>query len=214
MTDKKISQLTAATTPLAGTEVVPVVQSGVTKKVPISDLTAGRDVSVNKLTAADNLVIGTSGKGIDFSATSDGSGTMTSELLADYEEGTFTPVVADADSGGNTATGSFTGRYTKIGRIVHITIQLNNINTTGMTAGNNLVIRGLPYTAVVTFNQYPCSAYWANLSNSSFISGSVLGGSAIMYMVKSENGVNNSYIKVSAVSSGSCIIGFNATYQV
>ena len=37
-----------------------------------------------------NLVIGTSGKGIDFSAT---SGTGTSELLADYEEGTFTPVV-------------------------------------------------------------------------------------------------------------------------
>ena len=33
-----------------------------------------------------NLVIGTSGKGIDFSATSSGSGTMTSELFSDYEE--------------------------------------------------------------------------------------------------------------------------------
>lgn len=45
MADLKISQLSAATTPLAGTEVVPIVQSGTTKKVAISDLTAGRAVS-------------------------------------------------------------------------------------------------------------------------------------------------------------------------
>ena len=38
-----------------------------------------------------NLVIGTSGHGIDFSATSDGNGTDSSELLDDYEEGSFTP---------------------------------------------------------------------------------------------------------------------------
>lgn len=42
MADSKISALTAATTPLAGTEVVPLVQSGTTKKVTVSDLTAGR----------------------------------------------------------------------------------------------------------------------------------------------------------------------------
>lgn len=45
MADLKISQLTGATTPLAGTEVVPVVQSSTTKKVAVSDLTAGRAVS-------------------------------------------------------------------------------------------------------------------------------------------------------------------------
>jgi hypothetical protein len=39
MADLKISQLTAATTPLAGTEVLPIVQSGVTKKVATDDLT-------------------------------------------------------------------------------------------------------------------------------------------------------------------------------
>ena len=38
-----------------------------------------------------NLVIGTSGHGIDFSATSDSGGSMSNELLDDYEEGTFTP---------------------------------------------------------------------------------------------------------------------------
>jgi hypothetical protein len=42
MADKKISALTAASTPLAGTEVLPIVQSGATVKVAVSDLTAGR----------------------------------------------------------------------------------------------------------------------------------------------------------------------------
>jgi hypothetical protein len=39
MADKKISQLTAASTPLAGTEVLPIVQSGSTVKVSSDDLT-------------------------------------------------------------------------------------------------------------------------------------------------------------------------------
>jgi hypothetical protein len=42
MADKKISALTAASTPLAGTEVLPIVQSSTTVKVAVSDLTAGR----------------------------------------------------------------------------------------------------------------------------------------------------------------------------
>ena len=42
MADQKISQLTGATTPLAGTEVLPIVQGGATVKVAVSNLTAGR----------------------------------------------------------------------------------------------------------------------------------------------------------------------------
>ena len=45
MADKKISALTASTTPLAGTEVLPIVQSGATVKVAVSDLTAGRAIA-------------------------------------------------------------------------------------------------------------------------------------------------------------------------
>jgi hypothetical protein len=51
MADKKISQLSNASTPLAGTEVVPVVQSGSTVKVSINDLTAGRTVGALSLAA-------------------------------------------------------------------------------------------------------------------------------------------------------------------
>jgi hypothetical protein len=45
MADVKISGLPAATTPVAGTEVLPIVQSSATKKVSIADLTTGRTMS-------------------------------------------------------------------------------------------------------------------------------------------------------------------------
>lgn len=66
--------------------------------------------------------------------------------IPDYVTGIFTPVVADAVSGGNTATvGTAVGRYTKVGRMVHVTIQLVNITTTGMSG--NIYVRNLPFTA-------------------------------------------------------------------
>ena len=49
MADKKISQLTGASTPLAGTEVLPIVQGGATVKVAVSDLTAARAVNALSL---------------------------------------------------------------------------------------------------------------------------------------------------------------------
>ena len=55
MADTKISALTAATTPLAGTEVLPIVQSGTTKKVSVANLTAGRAVSMLSGTITDNI---------------------------------------------------------------------------------------------------------------------------------------------------------------
>lgn len=50
MADKTISALTGASTPLAGTEVLPIVQSSTTKNVSVANLTAGRAVSAAGLT--------------------------------------------------------------------------------------------------------------------------------------------------------------------
>ena len=75
-------------------------------------------------------------------------GTGAANKLADYEEGSFTPQVADAESGGNEATYTRNyGYYTKVGRQVTIIIELTNIDTTGLTAGNDLHITGLPFAA-------------------------------------------------------------------
>jgi hypothetical protein len=61
MADKKISALPAATTPLAGTEVLPVVQSGATDQVSVANLTAGRAVSALSLALTGSPLPATSG---------------------------------------------------------------------------------------------------------------------------------------------------------
>lgn len=232
MADTKISALPASTTPLAGTEVLPLVQSGATKKVAVSDLTTGRSVSfasatssqnvstgfiaysaintstanttgkviavmsakgydtvgtpkdvtliqyepldannvngdlviknrvgdalatVARFTANDykietgNLVISTSGKGIDFSAT---PGTGTSELLADYEEGTWTPLIS-ADGLGTQpfTTVSAVGSYTKVGRQVTVVCEYQ-YSSIGAGGGSFGVLTGLPFARTNDF---------------------------------------------------------------
>jgi len=95
-----------------------------------------------------NLVIGTSGKGIDFSAT---PGTGTSELLADYEEGAFTPTVLGSTTAGTANYVVQVGRYTKIGNRVFISgrIQYNSLTGTG-----NLLVGGLPFTVANVSQNY------------------------------------------------------------
>jgi hypothetical protein len=77
-----------------------------------------------------NLVIGTSGKGIDFSAT---PGTGTSELLSDYEEGTFSPAISAF--AGTFTTVAATMKYIKIGRQVTVSFTLD-ITDNGTASGN------------------------------------------------------------------------------
>ena len=98
----------------------------------------GIDNSGNMKLHSGNLVIGTSGKGIDFSTTGDGTGSgSVSELLDDYEEGTWSP------------SGSWTtiaASYTKIGRMVHAGFSLRATATSG-----NVTIGNLPFTSGSTY---------------------------------------------------------------
>ena len=72
-----------------------------------------------------NIVFDTSGRGIDFSATSDASGS-TSELFADYERGvhTFTVGGTSGNPTVNIASAYNKLYYTKIGDMVHVTGEL------------------------------------------------------------------------------------------
>ena len=84
-----------------------------------------------------NLVIGTSGHGIDFSATSDGAG-ATSEVLHDYEEGSFTPTY-DAPDQSSATFSHFQnyGKYTKIGNIVTVGIYISGYCNGNAGGGSN-----------------------------------------------------------------------------
>jgi hypothetical protein len=265
MADVKISGLPASTVPLAGTEVLPIVQGGATKQVSIANVTAGRAVSalsvttdtnkaassaggalqannatvclqwgdgggsglifnggvsstaanaalvfsptgtgtvaispagaltVNPTTASTinntsigattaltgrftsvtattgSVVIGTSGQGIDFSAT---PGTGTSELLADYEEGTFTPTWTSATGSGATVNNAL-GWYTKVGNRVIIDVYLGT-NGHGTSAGA-ITIGGLPFTSTANANQLG-GFYCAQIANSGLGIGQMVAG--------------------------------------
>jgi hypothetical protein len=99
-------------------------------------------------------VILASGQGIDFSATADGSGTMTSELLDDYEEGTWTPAWSFATSGSATISID-SATYTKIGRVVNVNARIftSSISSPVGTA----TLTGLPFTANSTIYDVPGS---------------------------------------------------------
>jgi hypothetical protein len=111
---------------------------------PDANFTAARTDAAQSFTgdqtlSTGNLVIGTSGKGIDFSAT---PGTGTSELLADYEEGTYTPTVTA--SSGTLTTVTATGNYTKIGRQVTVNV---SVTLTDAGSGSGALLVTLPFTA-------------------------------------------------------------------
>jgi len=85
------------------------------------------------------------GYGIDFSGNPNASG-MTSELLDDYEEGTFAPIFLGTTTAGTLTYSTQKGTYTKIGNVVHFAIEITASSFTVAPAGN-LRIGGLPFTA-------------------------------------------------------------------
>ena len=137
----------------------------------IRDASAGAnrltiDTSGNATVTSGNLVIGTAGKGIDFSATSDSSGTMSSELLDDYEEGTWTPVLTFGGGSTGITYSNRGGNYTKIGRQVTLNFMIE-LSSKGSSTGD-AVVGGLPYTiadllAGTVIEANGASSYWNNI---------------------------------------------------
>jgi hypothetical protein len=216
MADAKISALPAVTTPLAGTEVLPIVQSGVTKKATVVELTADKaplaapsftgDVSAT----TGNFVIGTAGKGIDFSATTSGTGTMTSELFSDYEQGTFTPNIT---FGGGSTDLTYTARngvYTKIGNLVFFRIGID-INSKGSSTGN-MAVTGLPFTSASgSYSDWPCSAQFFSFTGLTGAVGGFVGANATSVTVTQSISTGNSSITDANAASG--IINLAGFYQ-
>jgi hypothetical protein len=138
-----LSGLTASTALAldASKNVVSVTNTGTGNNVLATAPTLVGDVALS----TGNLVIGTSGKGIDFSAT---PGTGTSELLDDYEEGTWSPIYS-ADTPPTTpfTMSNISATYTKIGRLVtaRAFIRTDNVNTAGASGG--VRIGNLPFSS-------------------------------------------------------------------
>ena len=108
----------------------------------------------NGVTLTDGNLVVASGHGIDFSATGNISGTS-SELLSDYEEGSFDIAMADGTSHSLTQNAS----YTKIGRFVHFQAKVVFPNTGTDTTATKL---SLPFTVRNRTNYFPSNVVSSN----------------------------------------------------
>ncbi len=103
----------------------------------------GSGATVSALSLSDNVLYSTASKGIYLGVTS----ATASNLLDDYEEGTWTPTYEPV-------TGAFTsitydrqsGEYVKIGRLVYVTGRVRTDAVTVGTASGTIRVNGLPFT--------------------------------------------------------------------
>jgi hypothetical protein len=128
MSELKVNKIS----PRSGTDVT-LGDSGDT-------FTLGSGANIAGLTLSDNILFDTASKGIYLGVTS----ATASNLLNDYEFGTWTPSVSST-SGSFTTVGTVAGYYTKIGNIVHFQAEIS-ITTNG-TASGNINVDGLPFTS-------------------------------------------------------------------
>lgn len=118
--------------------------------------------SNGNVTIEDGNLAFASGHGIDFSATANSTGNLGVELLDDYEDGTWTPVLISGGSTNPTGGGAQapSGRYTKIGNRCWVTFYVGRTYTNSPNGG--IVVSGLPYTINASTNGYytgSCATY-------------------------------------------------------
>lgn len=172
MTNKRIPDLTAATTPLAGTELVPLWDGTTTKQTTVAKILAPA-----------------AGNGVDFSANINAAG-MTKEILTWYEEGTWNPALVPA-VGTIAPNASLTqGLYTRIGRMVTVTCHI--YVTSVVTPTGDLAVTGLPWSTAGDYGSRCAGAIMATNLNATATSPLMLfinGSSATIYIRKLVAGV-------------------------
>ena len=106
---------------------------------------------------ADGNLIVASGHGIDFSANGNAGG-MTSELLDIYEEGSWTPYIYPMSSNIPVTYSHQSGRYTRIGNVVHFQFKLQVSNITG-NRNQGFGINGFPFNNTGSQDQVSSEFY-------------------------------------------------------
>jgi hypothetical protein len=165
---------TVAISPAGALTINPTAASTINNtSIGATTASTGRFTSVTATTG--NVVIGTSGQGVDFAAT---PGTGTSELLADYEEGTWTPSFTSLTVVG---TPTYTGRYTKIGRAVFWSVRIQATTSTSSTVGVT-IMQSFPFVIAIGENTVLSAINFATLGTLPNGAVSISGGSTTAYL--------------------------------
>ena len=151
-----------------------------------------------------NATPSTSGAGITFPATQ--SASSDANTLDDYEEGTFTVGVKGASAAGTYTISSQTCSYTKIGRLVSLTIFIGGFSVA--SGGTSYMqITGLPFTNIATNNgtasgnnlDFSASTLYVS---SAFITSS---GTSTLYLEEIKDNGSATDFAISGISTSSTI---------
>ena len=157
--------------------------------------------------------------GIDFSnfTTSDSAGqhqgtpTVNSNVLIDYEQGTWPGIFrGKSGSAGSWAGGTSTGDYTKIGRMVYIAITFQLTNRGSWTGEPE--VRGLPFRASANHN------FAVNIGHNNFnqvqqYKATVTAGQSFIYVSFNDTSLQDYQTAVPAVSGSSDTYAFHGWYM-
>jgi hypothetical protein len=150
-----------------------------------------------------------SGAGITFPATQ--SASSDANTLDDYEEGTFTPTISGRTVAGLGTYTTQIGRYTKIGRIVHV---MGSVVQTAHTGTGNMALTALPFTSANNADIYPVSLLdYGTLT---------VPANSIPVLLMDINTTSAKFIAYTTASAGTsalaldvaCTIYFSLTYEV
>jgi len=107
-----------------------------------------------------------------------------SNLLDDYEEGTWTPVIGS--SGGMAATATFySPKYTKIGQLVHCVFYAANISVSSMTSGDYIQLQGLPFAAS-SYGDFTIAYKSGTWTGGNIIGGYIQSGVNYVYFMRAD----------------------------
>ncbi len=187
--------------------------TGSAASVEAAQFTYGKHLS---MTGGGNVVM-QSGSGIDFSAT---SGTGTSELLDDYEEGTWTPTFSAATGGEIPNQSGREGTYTKIGQTVFVRGRLFTSGLTSLAGySGNISITGLPFEAsglsTGQAETTPNSSNYGGFSGSINVEAVTVNGSVL----QPKRFTSGQYLQITTSDIGTAggnrnYLIFSATYKV
>ena len=171
-------------------------------KLDMSD--AGAATLNNGLTLTDGNLVVASGHGIDFSATGNTSASgasMSSELLDDYEEGTWTPAFDDA-GGGTFGYSAQSGTYTRIGRLVYCQFNIV-VSSISSLSSSILRITGQPFSSNSDENMFV--SRYQGFTGGAPHRGNSSGSSSVN--MKSEGDNDNGNFPSNRVTSSTQLIG-------
>jgi hypothetical protein len=125
-------------------------------------------------------------------------------IFGEHENGSFTPIVSDHQTSGNDATGSFYGHYARKGRAVFVQVTLQGIDTTGMTGGNDLYIRNLPFTSehLAGSNHFVSAVNGRDITFSGILTLDMLDQTDYLRIQETISGSAQDFVRVSEISSG------------